>query len=238
MFEAHKALRETGSADDDRRRLRSAVRMWKVVTGMYIYLIRHGETEHNRDRRYQGQIDVPLSKEGKAGLMRAGFEPGIVYVSGLVRTLQTAELLFPEAEYRSVPGLNEMDFGLFDGRSAAELERDPAYREWVDNNCESACPDGEDMAGFVKRVSSAFEEVIAECLLQKRKEAVIVTHGGTIMALASALARPVRGFYDWITRNGAGYLFEYEPCVSKRCLRLIQSVNYSRKKALNVNNNP
>ena len=92
--------------------------------GMYIYLIRHGETGHNRDRRYQGQIDVPLSGEGKAGLMRAGFEPGIVYVSGLVRTLQTAELLFPDAEYRSVPGLNEMDFGVFDGRSAVELEKD------------------------------------------------------------------------------------------------------------------
>ncbi len=202
--------------------------------GMYIYLIRHGETGHNRDRRYLGQIDVPLSGEGKAGLMRAGFEPGIVYVSGLVRTLQTAELLFPDAEYRSVPGLNEMDFGVFDGRSAVELEKDIAYREWVDNNCESACPGGEDMAGFIKRVSAAFEEVIGECLLQKRKEAVIVTHGGTIMALASALARPERGFYDWITGNAAGYLFEYEPSGGERSLRFIRSVNYNREQALAV----
>ena len=194
---------------------------------MHIYLIRHGETEHNRDRRYQGWIDVPLSKEGRGKLMRAGLEPETVYVSGLARTLQTAELLFPDAEYRTVPGLNEMDFGLFDGRSAAELENDPAYREWVDNNCESACPGGEDMAGFVKRVGSAFEGVIAECLAQKRDEAVIVTHGGTIMALASALARPEKGFYDWIAQNGAGYVFEYEPSVGKRCLKLIQSVSFT-----------
>ena len=194
---------------------------------MYVYLIRHGETEHNRDRRYQGWIDVPLSEEGKSRLMRADLQPETVYVSGLVRTLQTARLLFPDAEYRTVPGLNEMDFGLFDGRSADELENDPAYREWVGNNCESACPGGEDMAGFVKRVGSSFEEVIRECLLHKRKKAVIVTHGGTIMALASALARPERGFYDWITENGAGYLFEYEPSGGGRSLKLIRTVNYT-----------
>ena len=194
---------------------------------MRIYLIRHGETEHNRDRRYQGWIDVPLSEAGKGKLRKAGFEPDTVYVSGLVRTLQTAELLFPGSLCRRLPGLNEMDFGLFDGRSAAELENDPAYREWVDNNCESACPGGEDMAGFAKRVSAAFEEVIGDCVRQKRREAVIVTHGGTIMALASAFARPEKGFYDWIVQNGAGYVFEYEPSAGKRCLKLIQSVSFA-----------
>ena len=51
-----------------------------------------------RDRRYQGQRDIPLSPEGAAQLRRADFDPDVVYVSTLQRTSQTARILFPEAK--------------------------------------------------------------------------------------------------------------------------------------------
>ena len=43
---------------------------------MLIYLLRHGQTEYNAQKRYQGQRDIPLSPEGAAQLRRADFDPG------------------------------------------------------------------------------------------------------------------------------------------------------------------
>ena len=46
---------------------------------MLIYLLRHGQTEYNAQKRYQGQRDIPLSPEGAAQLRRADFDPDVVY---------------------------------------------------------------------------------------------------------------------------------------------------------------
>ena len=80
---------------------------------MLIYLLRHGQTEYNAQKRYQGQRDIPLSPEGAAQLRRADFDPAVVYVSTLQRTSQTARILFPEAKLVPVDGLKEMCFGSF-----------------------------------------------------------------------------------------------------------------------------
>ena len=66
---------------------------------MKIYLLRHGETAYNVDHRYQGVTDIPLSPAGLAALKQADFSPKTVYVTPLKRTKQTAEILFPTAEY-------------------------------------------------------------------------------------------------------------------------------------------
>ena len=75
---------------------------------MLIYLLRHGLTEYNAQKRYQGQRDIPLSPEGLAQLRRADIDPKVVYISTLQRTRQTAEVLFPDAELVPVDGLKEM----------------------------------------------------------------------------------------------------------------------------------
>ena len=103
---------------------------------MLIYLLRHGQTEYNAQKRYQGQRDIPLSPEGAAQLRRADFDPDVVYVSTLQRTSQTARILFPEAKLVPVDGLKEMCFGSFEGRNFIEMEKDPEYQAWVKANCE------------------------------------------------------------------------------------------------------
>ena len=65
---------------------------------MLIYLLRHGLTEYNAQKRYQGQRDIPLSAEGLSQLRRADIDPKVVYITPLQRTAQTARVLFPEAE--------------------------------------------------------------------------------------------------------------------------------------------
>ena len=60
---------------------------------MLIYLLRHGQTEYNAQKRYQGQRDIPLSAADIAQLRQADFAPEVVYVTPLQRTAQTARVL-------------------------------------------------------------------------------------------------------------------------------------------------
>ena len=101
---------------------------------MLIYFLRHGLTEYNAEKRYQGQRDIPLSPEGLAQLRRADIDPKVVYISTLQRTRQTAEVLFPDAELVPVDGLKEMNFGRFEGQTFVQVEQDPEYLAWVQEN--------------------------------------------------------------------------------------------------------
>lgn len=189
---------------------------------MKIYLYRHGKTACNAERRYQGRLDVPLSAEGARGLRKAPFEAGSVYVSPLRRARESARILFPAARQIVVPGFAEMDFGAFDGRSAAEMEHDAGYRAWVDGGCEGRCPGGESRAAFCGRVLAAFEPVVAEAASCGEEPLVIVAHGGTLRAVMERCALPERGYFDWDAPCGGGYELAFDAALweERRKLRL------------------
>ena len=63
---------------------------------MLIYLLRHGLTEYNAEKRYQGQRDIPLSAAGRAMLCRADISPKTVYI--------TPALPHPADRRGAVPG--------------------------------------------------------------------------------------------------------------------------------------
>ena len=173
---------------------------------MEIYLLRHGETQYNRERRYQGLRDIPLSPEGEESLCQAEVFPKAVYVSPLMRARQTAQRLFPEAEQLVLEGLQEMDLGDFEGRTADEMAQDQAYRAWVDGNCQGKIPGGESMEAFAARTCGAFAALVEEALDRGEKLLCIVAHGGTQMAVMERYARPHRPYFAWYAPNGSGYL--------------------------------
>ena len=170
---------------------------------MRVRLIRHGLTAGNAARRYVGKSDEPLCPDGVAEAERQAKDPALsrVFVSPLIRARQTAAILFPNAEQVVIEDLQEMDFGDFEGRTAAEMEHDPAYRAWVDDLCRGACPNGESQAGFRKRVTAALSALIARA----DGDCTVVSHGGVIMAIMAELAEPKKDFYDWYTPNLCGY---------------------------------
>lgn len=171
---------------------------------MQVILIRHSKTAGNELRRYIGRTDEPLSPAGVALAQSRGQDASVekVYVTPLLRTRQTAEILFPNARQIVVEGLREMDFGTFENRSAEEMEHDDAYRAWVDGGCIAPCPDGEGREAFSRRVCAAFADVLAH---ERGEKAVFVVHGGTIMAVMERFARPKRGYYDYGAANCRGY---------------------------------
>ena len=195
---------------------------------MLVYLLRHGLTAYNAEKRYQGQRDIPLSAAGLAQLRRADIDPKVVYVSTLQRTEQTARVLFPEAKLIAVDGLKEMNFGSFEGRNYVEMEHDPDYLAWVAANCESRCPDGERKEQFSQRICTAFAALVDQALTDGEPMLVILAHGGTQMAALERFALPHRDYYEWCGPNAGGFVLDARDWADKRVLHLVKTVQYTK----------
>lgn len=177
---------------------------------MLITLIRHAETEGNLKHQFIGRIDQPLAKEGIQTAQNAPHYPDVkkVYTSNLQRTIQTAKILFPNAEIEEVQGLREIDFGLIEGRSHDELMKDPEYRKLLEEKTFPQAPDGEDLEEFTLRCASSFKRIVEAEFAASSKEVNFVIHGGTIMTLMNKFANPSREFFDWRVNNCKGYCLE------------------------------
>ncbi len=191
---------------------------------MQVIMIRHGETIWSSERRYQGISDVPLSEEGRRKLKPADLKPRRVFVTPLVRTRETAKILFPGAEQIIVPGFTEMNFGIFEGKNYRELDGNPAYQAWVDSGCLAACPGGESKAEVSRRVCGAFEELMAR--QAAGEDVVIVAHGGTLMAVLEAFGRPARAYFDWHVGCGCGFRMDAGEWTCGRGLRYLDMVDF------------
>jgi len=174
---------------------------------MELIILRHGKTVGNTENRYVGRTDEPLSNKYIDEVKAQGSDPEVleVYVSPLIRTRQTAQILFPNAKQTVVKDLREMDFGDFEGRTGDEMVNDEAYLKWVDGSCEGLCPNGEDLNGFRNRVCRAFEQLTRDEIKDGNERLVIVAHGGTIMAVMSSFTEAKRPYFDWFVPNCHGW---------------------------------
>ncbi len=157
-----------------------------------ILLLRHGETDWNIQRRFQGGTDIPLNSNGKqqAAVLRetiSSWNPDVIWVSPLQRAVKTAELLTDGKPDRItvVDDLREISFGDWEGKSIDVLRTsDPLFNEWQDEPFLKAIPNSEptdEVFLRVRRVLKTVTECDAERLL-------IVSHGGTLrVLLAEAL---------------------------------------------------
>lgn len=171
-----------------------------------IVLIRHGKTEGNKEKRYIGRTDQPLSEEGIAGIKEnLGRYPSVekVYASPMKRTRQTAELIYPGQASELVDGLREMDMGVFEGKNHAELKNRPSYILWVATRGKISIPGGESMKDFGKRTMDAFTQILGDMQAEGIKRSAVVAHGGTIMSIVSQLADD--DYYKYMVNNGAGF---------------------------------
>ena len=194
---------------------------------MLIYLLRHGETEYNVDKRYQGTRDIPLSDRGRAQLRQAELQPERVFVSPLSRARESAQILFPRASQTVIPDFREMCFGVFEGRNYIQMERDPDYLAWVGEDCRGRCPGGESRDEFSLRTCAAFARLVEEESAKGAEQLVIMAHGGTQMAVMERFARPRRDYYTWCAGNGAGYVLDDRDWASQRQLLLVGEVRYA-----------
>lgn len=179
---------------------------------MIVYLIRHGKTEGNQEKRYIGRTDESLCLEGireleeyrARGIYPVGAE---IYTSPMKRCIETAKLLYPNGKVTCIPGLQETDFGIFEGSRYDELKDKSAYQSWLDSGGELPFPEGESKAEVLHRSSQAFERVLQGI---RGEQAIFIIHGGIIMALLEKYGVPPRSYYDYQVKNGDGYKVKVE----------------------------
>jgi len=174
-----------------------------LQSGVTLYFVRHGETDWNRARRLQGQIDIPINDLGRSQARRNGevlrgtLSPetlsALDYVaSPLSRTRETMEVvrdaagLSPNA-YETDPRLMEIKYGTWEGAYLDELKRgDPdAFRERRDNKFGWRPENGESYRDLTERVRDWLQTVT--------RDTVVVSHGG--------VSRVVRGLITPIAED-------------------------------------
>lgn len=169
---------------------------------MTIYLIRHGRTEANERHLYCGSTDLPLSEQGREALRQLHYDiPCINFVtSGMKRTEQTLLLLFGDVPHTADPRFREVDFGVFEMRSYAELKDDEAYQTWLSGDNESNIPpEGESGIQMTNRVLEGLSDLT--------QDTVLITHGGVIAAIMGAhFPGEGKNRYQWQPRPGHGYV--------------------------------
>jgi probable phosphoglycerate mutase len=151
-----------------------------------LILIRHGETDWNRELRFQGHVDVPLNDIGheqarRLGLRLAGETAQQLISSDLMRAQQTAA---PAALQLSLPvvtsaSLREQFFGIAEGMRSDEIQtlHPRAWEEWLEFREDHAMPEGESPLQFHARILAALGTLATAHTGQRL---LVVTHGGVL----------------------------------------------------------
>ena len=159
-----------------------------------LLFVRHGETDWNRDGRWQGHSDTQLNDAGREQARRVAGElddVDVIYSSDLARARETADIIaaqLGDLEVNVDQRLRERSFGAWEGRTAPEIEADFAeqHARWLAGKGAGA-DDAEPFDAFGARVRGFLEDLLAR---HPEETVLIVAHGGSIRvihALASGL---------------------------------------------------
>ena len=152
-----------------------------------IFLVRHGLTTLNEQRRYCGVSNACLSSQGLKQtqcvtdlLREEKFDS--IYTSPLKRCLETSKPIAQSHDISPEPlaGLSEINFGLWEGLTFEEIQT--AYPDqlkvWFENPGDFTFPQGESVCNFRIRVLSSLEEI-----LKGEENSVVVAHGGSLRVI-------------------------------------------------------
>jgi broad specificity phosphatase PhoE len=177
---------------------------------MQLVLIRHGQTQWNREGRWQGQADPPLNAVGRRQAHRAaealrGRGLDHLYSSDLRRALETAQIIEVQLGLSVIPEprLREINLGRWQGMLSADIEAQypDEFRRWHDLPLETRPPDGEDIHTLAARVLEAISEI---ALRHPDPRVGVVAHELPIaIILAHARGADLARLRDLIPATGA-----------------------------------
>ena len=151
----------------------------------HIYMVRHGETDMNRNERLQGRIDCELNDKGIADAQsshelfkNAGICFDKVYSSPLKRALKTAEVISGGMEVTPDPLITEMDFGRYEGVHYSEIDK-PMWAFFHDPE-NAPAPEGVEPTAELTERTGRF---ISRLLGEEGDNVLVVTHGIALRSL-------------------------------------------------------
>ncbi len=173
------------------------------------YLIRHGETQWNREGRYQGSTDIPLSSEGlaQAELLAKRFQYlplDAIYVSPLQRAKATADAIAKQTGITPIveEHFREINFGEWEGMSIPQLLETygQAYQNFYENPFQHTFPGEGSFTKVAERAVLGFEKILEK---ERGKRVAIVSHGGLLRVMLVAILGMDENFYrkTWMTNT-------------------------------------
>jgi probable phosphoglycerate mutase len=165
-----------------------------------LLLVRHGETDWNAERRWQGHADVPLNDRGREQARAlaeslAGEPVDAIYASDLSRARETAETVGARlgVAVTTDPDLREVDVGPIEGMTAEETG---AIAEWQ----------GEPKEAHAARILAAVERIVEQ---HPGERVLVVTHGGSMRRVHEHLGledKPFENCVVWACAHEDGAL--------------------------------
>jgi len=160
---------------------------------MFLYCVRHGESTYNVEGRLQGQSDLPrLSPLGvrqseAVAAALANMPIDAIYASPLRRAMETAQVIASvlRLEIRPEQRLKEINVGIFEDKLRSELEVccPNDLGQWLSGDPDFAIPGGESRRQLARRGREALDSIARA----GHKHAVVVAHGGVLVAGVKAL---------------------------------------------------
>ncbi len=172
----------------------------KIFSVQRLWLVRHGATLWNSERRFCGHSDIALSAQGyvQAQWLTQFLHDvpiGTIYSSDLLRARQTAEMIAQPHQGVSMQtaiAWRELHFGAWEGLSYAQIaERFPDQLAFFTDPLHAAPPVGEAFSSLLQRVQTAFLALVHDVANQvdQQSDIVLVSHGGPLRVLLCCILR-------------------------------------------------
>ena len=179
--------------------------------GTRLLLVRHGETNWNREGRFQGQIDIPLNAQGtsQAKAAREFLAPVVIhraYTSTMARPRQTAEVILeehPAVPLTSTTGLVEIGHGLWEGCLEEEIASTwpELLAAWKRAPHTVAMPEGETLQQVWDRSLATWQSIVRG--LAAEETALVVAHDAVNKTILCALLG-LSPADIWLVKQGNG----------------------------------
>ncbi|MFM7642723.1 MAG: histidine phosphatase family protein [Cyanobium sp.] len=182
-----------------------------TAKGPRLLLVRHGETDWNKEGRFQGQIDIPLNPQGKSQARAAReFLSSVAiqraYTSTMARPRQTAEVILephPGVPLTSTSGLMEIGHGLWEGQLEGEIAS--AWPEllanWKSAPHTVTMPEGESLQQVWDRSLATWHTIVRG--LSSEETALVVAHDAVNKTILCALLGLTPADI-WMVKQGNG----------------------------------
>ncbi|NET72886.1 MAG: histidine phosphatase family protein [Sphaerospermopsis sp. SIO1G2] len=188
--------------------------------GVRLLLVRHGETEWNRQGKFQGQIDIPLNDNGRNQAAKAGEflkDVGVdfAFSSTMSRPKETAEIILqPHADInlQLLDGLREISHGTWEGKFESEIEAGfPGELErWRTVPAQVQMPEGENLQQVHNRAVVAWETILKFAQENNLTTGLVVAHDATNKTLlCHILGLSLENFWNFRQGNGAVSVIDY-----------------------------
>jgi len=188
--------------------------------GFRLLLVRHGETEWNRQGKFQGQIDVPLNDYGRIQAAKAGeflqtVSVDFAFSSTMARPKETAEIILqdhPHVRLQLLDGLREISHGKWEGKFESEIDQDfpGELHRWRTIPAQVQMPEGENLQEVYQRSVGSWQEILQTAQSQNLGMGLVVAHDATNKTLlCHILGLSLENFWNFRQGNGAVSVIDY-----------------------------